>query len=395
MPFKKNTVMEQKLEFVKLALKKDTNLSELCRRYAISRPTAYKWLSRYRLQGNDGLVELSRRPKGSPIKSSSEVERFVIDLRKQEPEWGAKKIRRLLQNGIASKQYNITKAPACSTITKILDRHGLIDRLSTRTAASYESFEHAGPNELWQMDFKGYFPMLDGNDCHALTITDDHSRFNMGLFASTDERRTTVEALLIKTFKKYGLPLAILCDNGSPWGSAGQHTNDGQKSFTRIEKWLFRLNIDVIHGRPYHPQTQGKEERFHRTLKNELLKYKNLKDVENAQEEFDAFRKKYNHYRPHEALGQDTPDTRYEPSPFKYPLELPEITYRPNDMIRTVDKNGFIYIKQKKYRMGKAFAGDPLALRPKGQEQTLEVYFCNKKIRTLYLKSVKDVPSTL
>jgi len=130
-------------------------------------------------------------------------------------------------------------------------------------------------------------------------------------------------------------------------------------------------------------------------LKNELLKYVNIKDVRNAQEEFDVFRKKYDHYRPHESLKQDTPDTRYRPSPLKYPMELPEITYRPNDITRTVDKNGFIYIKQKKYRMGKAFSGDPLALRPTDRKQTIEVYFCNKKIRTLYLKSVKDVPSTL
>ncbi len=247
--------MEQKLEFVKLAQKEDIGLSELCRRYNISRPTAYKWLSPYRLQGGEGLLGLSRRPKSSPLKSSLEVGRSVIALRKEEPERGAKKIRRLLQNGIASGRYGIAKAPACSTITKILDRHGLIDRVSPRTAASYQSFEHESPDELWQMDFKGHFTMLDGNDCHALTITDDHSRFNIGLFACSDERRPTVRSRLREAFKKYGLPLAILCDNGSPWGSAGQHTDDGQRSFARIEKWLFRLNIDVVHGRPYHPRT--------------------------------------------------------------------------------------------------------------------------------------------
>lgn len=377
MPFKSRTVMEQRAEFSELALSSEFNFSELCRRFKITRRTGYKWLRRYNYEGVDGLKDRSRRPVRSPGKLSDDIERKIISIREHNPEWGAKKIHRILLN-------RSIDAPARSTISRVLKRNGLISDQRSEKATKFTRFEYPYPNDLWQIDFKGYFKLLTKGRCHPLTITDDHSRFNIGLFACKNESFGLVQEHLSDVFLKYGLPEKILTDNGPPWGSGGRPTAVSSRSFTKLEVWLLKQNVQVIHGRPYHPQTQGKEERFHRTLKDELLKYENFKNLEHCQLKFDRWRYKYNCQRPHEAIDFEFPVSRYKPSPRLLDKSQPE-TYGSSDQVRKVHDGGYIFFKGNEYRVGKAFIGERMAIKRLKQKNQYQVYFRNQFIRNLNL----------
>jgi len=267
----------------------------------------------------------------------------------------------------------------------VLKRNGLISDAKSEKATKYTSFEYPYPNALWQIDFKGYFDLLNKGRCHPLTITDDHSRFNIGLFACRNESLGIVQKHLGNVFAKYGLPDRILADNGPPWGSGGNPTAVGLRSFTRLEVWLLKLDVKVIHGRPYHPQTQGKEERFHRTLKDELLQYEHFKDFSHCQYGFDHWRNKYNCQRPHEAIDFDFPVSRYKPSARAMPTTTLNSTYSKSHEIRTVKDGGFINFRGKKYRVGKAFTGEKIAIKRTTNEKQFSTYFRNQFIRNLDL----------
>jgi len=274
--------------------------------------------------------------------------------------------------------------PCKTTITKILSRHGLIDPNRSKIFKDFERFVRQYPNELWQMDYKGWFRLLNKQQCHPLTITDDHSRFNLCLEACKNQQEVTVKNALINVFRRYGLPYMILTDNGGPWGSTGNESRDGIRFYTTLEKWLIQLNIKLIHGRPYHPQTQGKEERFHRTLKQELIDHEQFRDHEHCQKRFDVWREKYNCIRPHESLNFKTPAELYEPSFKIYTEKIRPYEYNMTDIKRKVDK-GTISFKNKAIRVGHAFDGEYVALRKTKTEKDFEIFFCNQLIRTLTL----------
>jgi transposase InsO family protein len=355
--------MSLRAEFVRLAASGEVGLRELCRRFGISAPTGYKWLERYRSQGFDGLRERSRRPRHSPSRTAAQVERAVVELREQHPAWGARKLHaRLVALGVQ-------QVPASSTITGILHRQGLVDPAESAKHKPFQRFEHAAPNLLWQMDFKGHFAMEQGR-CHALTVLDDHSRFALCLSACGNERTETVQERLTRAFRRYGLPECILCDNGSPWG------NDAEHPYTPLGAWLMRLGTHVCHGRPYHPQTQGKDERFHRTLKAEVLREERFADLAHCQRRFDAWREVYNHQRPHEALGMQVPAGRYRPSPRSFPERLSPVEYEPGSLVRRVNDGGRISYKGRVFSIPKAFDGYPVALRTTLSDGVFDVLFC-------------------
>src|SRR6185295_14377358 len=211
MPFRERSVMDDREEFCRLAQRAGANMRELCRRWGFSPDRGYVWLRRYEREGRAGLADRSRRPLSSPGRSASDIEAKVLEVRAENPTWGGRKLRRvLIDDGMASP-------PAISTITDILRRHGKLDGPRAGEARDYIRFEHAAPNDLWQMDFKGHFALAKGR-CHPLTVLDDHSRFSLAIAACADERGSTVKQRLTQTFERYGLPLRILCDNGSPWG---------------------------------------------------------------------------------------------------------------------------------------------------------------------------------
>jgi transposase InsO family protein len=361
MAWKLVSVMSARLEFVQLARLGGVSVAELCRRFDVSRKTGYKWLRRYERGGQDALADRDRRPKRSPRQTVAAVERTVVQLRRTHPAWGGRKLRRRLQNlGRA--------APAASTITAILHRHGLMEERVAPVAAR-QRFEATAPNDLWQMDFKGHFGLSSGGRCHPLTVLDDHSRFALGLRACGDERGVTVKQELTGIFRQNGIPRWMLMDNGSPWGSDVDHP------YTPLTAWLMRLGIRVTHGRPYHPQTQGKDERFHRTLRAELLYGREFNDLAHCQARFDPWRHVYNHERPHEALGMNVPASRYTASPRSFPEQLPSLEYAPDDIVRKVQQHGRIDFAGRGYTISKAFRGDRVALRPTAIDGRYEVYY--------------------
>ncbi len=365
--------MSLRQEFVQLAQHREIPLSELCRRFGISRKTGYQWLQRYQAEGLAGLRDRSRRPHTSPRRSPSAVEAAVVAARQAHPTWGGRK----LQSWLAARGEPTPRSP--NTVTAILRRHGLIDPEEAQKHRPLRRFEASEPNELWQMDFKGWFPVGQRGSCHPLTILDDHSRFLLGLQACPDETQQTVQAHLIEVFRRYGLPRRILVDNGSPWG------DDADTPYTALTAWLLRLGIAVSHSRPYHPQTLGKDERLHRTLHEELLRHCAFGSLEECQQAFDAWRDRYNWERPHEALGMQPPASRYRPSPRAYPEELPPIVYEPSDLVRRVDSTGRISFQNRSFRVGKAFRHQPVALRPAEEDGKYVVFFCQYPIRHIDL----------
>lgn len=373
MPWKETTTMSERIEFVQRIQEGDANVSAVCREFGISRPTGYKWLKRYAETGKEGLQDQSRRPHRSPTQTSSEVEAVIIQVRRQHPNWGGVKIKAYLT------RKGWQALPAASTITTILQRYDLIDPQESIKHRPLQRFERAAPNELWQMDFKGYFKTDQGN-CHPLTVLDDHSRFLVGLQACPNQTWKTVQAHLSHSFRQYGLPDCMLMDNGSPWG------DDRQTPYTILTAWLMRLGIAVTHGRPYHPQTQGKDERLHRTFKAELLNQVQLHDLQDCQDHFDAWRDFYNQERPHQALNQAVPAERYQPSQRSFPEVLPPILYAPDDMVRMVDMEGRISFRNRPFKISKAFRYQPVAVRPTSIDGRFDVHYCHFKVSEIDLR---------
>jgi transposase InsO family protein len=372
MPKKEKADLSLRKEFVQLAQQEGSNIRLLCRRYGISSRTGYKWLNRYREKGEAGLVDQSRRPKHSPRRTSCEMEQQVLQKR-DETGWGGRKIARVLHDE------GYRNAPHANTITDILRRNGKLSQAEQRKHHAWQRFERDTPNALWQMDFKGHFPTLHGR-CHPFTVLDDHSRFCLGLQACADETMETTQGCLILIFRRYGLPVAVLCDNGGPWGPGHPRVE-----LTHLTVWLIRLGIQILHGWPAHPQTQGKDERFHRTLKAEVLNRNTFASLEDCQRGFDAFRDRYNLVRPHEALGLDTPAAHYQPSPVPFPEVLPAVEYDSGQIIRKVQYGGVIYFKNREFRVGKALRGQSVRLAPSQQEDVFDVFFAQIKVDQIKL----------
>jgi transposase InsO family protein len=367
--------MSQREEFIALAMQGGANISALCRQFGISRRTGYKWLNRFRESGGDRacLDDRSRRPHHSPEKTPLEMERLVLDVRAEHPAWGGRKIRAYL------RQHGHSDVPAASTITTILQRNKRIDPREAAKHHAYQSFEMAGPNQLWQMDFKGYFLLENGKRCHPLVVLDDHSRFLLGLGACKNEQRVTVQPFVTELFRRYGLPDRMLMDNGNPWG------NSMPGRWTRFTIWLLRLDIAVSHGTPYHPQTQGKSERLHRTLQAEILSRQTLADHDACQGVFDTWRLMYNTERPHEACSLAPPETSYHLSPRSFPETLPDIEYDRGETVRKVTQSGHVRFKGGVYRIGKALARQTVAVRPDEKDGVFSIFLGKHRVAKISL----------
>jgi len=374
MPWKEWSLMLLRREFIELAIQSEANVKQLCDRFQISRKTGYKWLRRYREANVSGLQDRSRRPLHSPQRSAVEIEAKVLAVRDEHPAWGARKI------GTRLEVLSGGEVPAGSTIHAILRRHGRVNRSESSKYQPWQRFEREAPNQLWQMDFKGHFALGNGQRCHPLGMVDDHSRFALCLQACRNQQGETVQQQLTVTFRRYGLPEAILMDNGSPWG------NDREHPYTPLTVWLLRLGVGVRHGRPGHPETQGKQERFHRTLKAEVLAGPMLGDFGKVQARFDQWRQVYNHERPHQALGMAVPASRYQVSSRIFPEVLPAIEYGPGDVVRKVQDQGKVSFHNRDFRVGKAFRAYPVALRPTLRDGVFTVHFCSHQIAEIRLR---------
>lgn len=393
--------MSLRSEFVHLLKCGGVSFAELCRRFGISRKTGYKWAARAREDESEGEVPMadraalwsadrSRRPRSCPWRTSPEMEKAIVSVRREHPAWGARKIARVLQDR------GVTGIPSVSTITEVLRRHQLIGEEESKKHRPCTRFERENPNELWQMDFKGHFALEGGSRCHPLVVVDDCSRYLLALDAHGFEREEVVRSTLKTVFRTHGLPFAMLMDNGSVWGSRDVPT--------RLAVWLMRLMIRVRHGRIYHPQTQGKCERLNRSLKAEVLaEGARFASLASCQVAFDRFRICYNNERPHEALGMAVPATRYRPSAIAYPEQLPVVEYMADDIVRRVGSGGAASMASGHYHIGRGFTGEQIAFRPTGQDGVFDVYYCQSFLKRVdarrpdfkkYEKQEKQSPKT-
>jgi len=371
-PWRESDRVSERLEFVRLAESGSVSFAELCRRFGVSRQTGYVWLQRWRHGGEGALVDRSRRPRLSPRQTASEVEELVVAVRKEHPRWGGRKIHRVLRDE------GHVGVPAPSTITGILRRWGLLSPVAE--PRGFQRWQREAPNELWQMDFKGWFSLESGMRCHPFGLLDDHSRYNLALGACPNEQTETVRGLLQAAFGAYGLPREILCDNGSPWG------NDRGQPWTPLTVWLVDVGVGVIHSRPFHPQTAGKEERFHLTLDWEVIKRRDSwQTYQQVQDAFDRWRVIYNHKRPHDALGLDTPSDHYQPSPRPYRSRIEPVDYPSDYQTRKVSANAHISFHGRKIRLGRAFIGKHVGIRPTTEDGVYTIHYRHQQIRTINL----------
>jgi transposase InsO family protein len=378
MPWREVSVMDERHEFVRLAMQDGANRRELCRRFGISPDVGYKWLRRWQA-GDRDLVDRSRRPHVTPRRSEVATEARVLMVRDKHPAWGARKIAHCLKrDGMA--------VPVPSTVHQILCRNGRIKPTENAPPNPGHRFEKEAPNLLWQMDFKGHMPLTNGTDCHPLTMVDDHSRYVLCLKACANEQRLTVQDHLTATFRRYGLPDAFYTDNGSPWGdTSGVH-------WTGLKVWLLKLGVTVVHARPRHPQARGKNERFHRTLKDEVFAMRRFRNLPEVQQALDAWRIVYNLERPHEALGMDVPASRYRPSSRTMPDRLPKIEYDSREIVRTVSSTRhYISFKGRLWKVPQAFARERLAIRPLTREGLYGIFFASWQVASIDLTAGQGV----
>jgi transposase InsO family protein len=305
----------------------------------------------------------------SPERTAAGTEKAILKLRGHHPAWGGRKLhRRLVDLGFV-------EVPAPSTITEILRRNHRLRPEEAVKHAPFKRFERSSPNELWQMDFKGEF-RVGLQTCYPLTVLDDYSRFSLLIGACTNMRAETVQNHLVSVFERYGLPLRILTDNGGPWGP---------ERYTRLTVWMIRLGIGISRSRICHPQTNGKDERFHRTLKTELIGTRQFLDMDDCQHHFWLWRDIYNENRPHESLGLATPASRYSVSPRPYPSAFPPVEYGTLDAVRKVQGKGEISFHNREWHVGHAFKGYPVGVRPTTTDGNFDVYFCHERIATIDL----------
>lgn len=370
MPFTEQSKVSLRKEFLQLFLQPGVNKKALCERYGISRDTAYRLHGRYLKEGDECFQDKSRRPKSSPNRTAPELEKAVLEIRRANRTWCGRKIRKRLQ------ELEHKRVPAASTITEILRRNGCIEEAESTKREHFKRFEHEAPNDLWQGDFKGKIRTGQGW-CHPLGLLDDHSRFSLTISACRNESRVEVHPYFVEAFRRYGLPKRMLFDNGSPWG----YTEDSP--YTTFAVWLMRLGIEVLHSKPRHPQTHGKQERFNRSLLEEVLMDRQLDDLPHCQRLFDQWRHVYNFERPHDALNLDVPAKRYVPSPRAYPETLPAIEYASGTVRKVIDAR--ISFNGQKVKVGKAFEREYVVVRETTTDGVWEVYYSRFKIKTLDL----------
>lgn len=377
MPWKDNSLAMIREEFVKRVLLNKETKTALCQEYGISRPTGDKWIKRY--LNDEPLSDRSKAPFKTANKTPSDIEKLILDYRKSHPAIGAVKIRRILQN----KGYE--NIPSSSTVNAILKRNGCITAEASRAATPSKRFVKDFPNDMWQADFKGNFLLENQSRCYPLNVIDDHSRMCLCSQALASEGYEAVLPVFLNLFEEYGLPLSLLCDNGNPWGTSHKG------GFTSFEVYLMELGILVLHGRVCHPQTQGKEESFNRSMTKELLRFHNFNDLNDAQMYFNDYRNFYNYERPHHSLELDVPSQHYYKSNRKMPSKIYDWDYPNEYKPRKVSAKGYLYCAGTQYYFSEGFANKTVAIRESSVPGFINVYFRQFKIARININEKKLV----
>jgi len=328
--------MKLREEFVLKALEPNANVAELCREYRISRKTGYKWLDRFRKRGVGGLEDRSRRPHRSPLRASGEMVLEVVRLRAERPRWGPKKLRAVLL-----RQFAASDVPSVRTIARIVDRAGLVAPQRVRRTepanrpADAPHVSLHGPNDLWTVDFKGWWRSQDGDRCEPLTVRDAFSRYVLCAKLMPSTSTEYVRKAFERLFEQFGLPAAVQVDNGSPFASTR-----ALGGLTTLSAWWVSLGIRFVRGRPSHPEDNGAHERMHFDLRFDV-EDKRAHSASRQQHLLDAWVHDFNQVRPHEALDQRTPAQVYVRSTRRFRSPLPPL-YPSGFAMRKVASNGVI-----------------------------------------------------
>lgn len=359
MPWMERRVEMLREQFVMQSLKEDRNISALCEEYGISRKTGYKWIKRY--LENGCFEDQSRKPKNISCKTDEKIEKLIIEVRQKRPGWGARKIHSYL----AHKGHDM---PCVRTVNNLLKRNGLISLEASRASRPFKRFEREYSNELWQADFKGDILMADGNRCYPLTIMDDHSRY--ALLVEPKINQKGVLQSFIQTFRIYGLPQSVLTDNGATFAGF-------KNGYTQFEKALMDQDILPIHGRFYHPQTQGKIERFHRSMKNEVLRFHPILNFTDAIHSLGEWKTVYNNERPHEALGDRCPAQVYTSSQRTYQENVLPYEYGSKYHLYRINNWGYLRFAGYKIYISETFRDTYVQLIPSDGDDLVLVCYRN------------------
>lgn len=359
-------VQEQRVRFVIAASGEEGSLTALCREFAISRPTGYLWLSRYRADGVGGITERSRRPRHSPTRTEEGIEQRIAGLRGERPDWGARKLAVLLEReGL--------HVPA-ATVHRVLLRLGLV-RVEDRRSPATGRFQREQPNQLWQMDFKS--PKGWGQQVGPLSVLDDASRYAIALEGIGATRGAAVRERLETAFRDCGVPDAMLMDHGCPWWN--QQAAGG---WTKLSVWLMKQGVRLYFSGVRHPQTQGKVERFHGALEM-ARRRRGLPEPALRQRWLDDFRHEYNHLRPHEALAMRTPASLWQPSARRYDPNPPAWQYPEGAEVARLESTGQITLGGRRWQVAGPLANEQVQLVR--LDHRVLVFYRNTLIRELDL----------
>ena len=349
MPWRATCPMDERTQFIAACLLREEPMSALCRRFGISRKTGYKWVARYGAGGPPALVERSHAVHRQPAAVAPGIARTILALRTRHPHWGPRKLRAWLG------QHALGDWPAPSTIGVLLHRAGLTvsRRRRHRAVGSPSRAAAPGANAVWAADFKGWFRTGDGRRCDPLTISDVYSRYLLRCQTVAAAQFELVQPIFAATFREYGLPEVLRTDNGAPFASSG--------GLSRLAVWWIRLGIRPERIAPGHPEQNAEHERLHRTLKQETASPPHA-TVAAQQRAFDRFRRVYNHERPHEALGQQPPATRYTASPRPFPERMPNVEYPDAFLVRRAHPNGDVKWRGRRVLISQALAGEPVGI---------------------------------
>ena len=350
-----NPVLERR-HFIHDYISGHWTMTELCLRYSISRNTGYKWLDRYRQSGGSGLHDHSRAPRTCPHQTPDELVELILEENSRYG-WGARKILKRLQTRFPKRDL-----PARSTVFDILERHGRV-----RSRRRYRRWKHPGaapfnttaPNQIWTVDFKGQFLMRNGQYCYPLTIVDHFSRYLLCCHGLPDVKTTGVKSQFRRLFRQHGLPDAIRSDNGAPFASTGIH------GLTHLNVWWLQLGITHQRITPGNPQQNGAHERMHRTLKAHATNPPGA-DLSVQQRMFKRFSKTYNDIRPHEALDDETPASRWTHSLRPYPERIAPPEYPGHVEVRRVSNAGTFRLHTKQQFLSQALNGNYIGLEQVG-----------------------------
>jgi putative transposase len=378
MPWEEVCSMDSRMSFLVQVNESDESLAALCRRFGISRKTGYKWIERYEEGGTAGLMDRRPLARNHPDRVPDALVDVLVEVRKEHPFWGPKKILAWLEQHRSEQKW-----PAASTISDKLKSHGLIRprRRRLRVPMSLDPLAAADhPNDTWCIDFKGNFVLGDKTRCYPLTLTDQHTRYLLLCEGMTEPRFEPVQTYLTRAFREFGMPGRIRSDNGPPFASLGWG------GLSRLSVWWIQLGVLPERIEPGKPQQNGRHERMHKTLKQETANPPAATRVE-QQRLFDRFRGTYNDDRPHEALGQKTPASRYDSSPRSFPDSLRAPTYPETMKLRRVDSSGrFAFFGV--HTLTNTLAGQPVGLEPI-DEDTWDLFYGPVLLGTLHVRNRK------